>query len=138
MKLNKIISAGVLALTLSSYSATAFASTGDTTGPSTASDTSTTVPAKKDSAAAAKFRADVQAWQAATKTWLAGRAAAMKEQRESVAAASATLKDALAAATTKDARKTAMEAFKSARTAATTKYQAAVAALGERPVRPTR
>ena len=138
MKLNKVISAGVLALMLSSYSATAFASTGDTSSSSTASDTSTTVPAKKDSAAAAKFRADMQAWQAATKTWLAGRVAAMKEQRESVAAASATLKDALGAATTREARKAAMEAFKSARTAAASKYQAAIAALGERPVRPTR
>jgi len=138
MKPNKKISAGVLALVLSMYSANASASTGDTAGAPTASDTSTTVPARKDSAAAAKFRADIQAWQTATKTWLAGRTAAMKERGESVAAASATLRDALAAATTNEARKSAMDAFKAARTAASTKYEAAIDALGKRPVRPTR
>jgi hypothetical protein len=138
MKINRIITTGVLALAISSFSTTAFATTGDATGTPAASDTSTTVPAKKDPTATSKFRSDMQAWQTATKTWITARAAITKEHRESVAAASATLGAALNAATTKEARKSAMETFKAAREAAKTKLDAAIAALGERPVRPSR
>jgi anti-sigma factor ChrR (cupin superfamily) len=80
----------------------------------------------------------MQAWQAATKTWVAARVAIMTEYRETVATASATLGAALNSATTKEARKSAMETFKAAREAAKTKLDTALAALGERPVRPTR
>jgi len=72
------------------------------------------------------------------RAWLSGRANAMKDHRDTVADASATLKTELAAASTKEARKTAMDTFKASRQAAKADLEAALAALGERPVRPTR
>lgn len=138
MKAHRIIAAGVVALALSSYSATAFASTGDEAGQSSASDTSTTVPAKRDAAAVAQYRADLRAWRSAMAAWLSERAAVAREFRQSIAAASAILNDALGDATTKEARQAAMTEFKSARTAAATQRDSAIRALGERPVRPTR
>ena len=102
MKINRIITTGVLALAISSFSTTAFATTSDATGTPAASDTSTTVPVKKDRAATSTFRSDMQAWQAATKTWVATRVAIMTEYRETVATASATLGAALNSATTKE------------------------------------
>jgi len=143
-KISTLVTAGVVALAVMSGSATAFASTGDSSSAPAATDTSTTVPAKRtrvsaaEREAAAKFRADMQAWQEEFKNWVVDRAAAMKEHREAVASASVTLKTALGAATTKEARKAAMDAFKAARMQAKAALDSALAEIGERPVRPTR
>lgn len=137
-KISKLFTAGVVTLAVMSGSATGFASTGDSSSAPAATDTSTTVPAKRDAAAAAKFRADMQAWQEEFKNWVVDRAAAMKEHRDAVASASVTLKTALGAATTKEARKAAMDAFKAASKQAKADLDAALAEIGERPVRPTR
>jgi len=80
----------------------------------------------------------MKAWQEATRAWLNGRVAATKAHRETLAAASATLKTALESATTKEARKAAMDAFKSARDKAKSELDAKVKALGERPAKPTK
>lgn len=62
----------------------------------------------------------------------------MRDHREAVASASATLKEALESSTTKELRKAAMTAFKSAREAANSARKAALDTLGTRPVRPTK
>lgn len=136
MKIRKSITTGILTLAVLSPTATAFAS--DKASPVQVSDTSTTVPTRKDAAKAAKFRADMKAWQEALRAWVTGRASAMKAHREALADAGATMKDAVASATTKDARRAAMEAFKDARESAKSKLDAAIKALGDRPIRPTK
>jgi hypothetical protein len=144
MKYSKLLAAGTVVLAVMSGSASAFASTVDTSSAPSATDTSTTLPPKRDRVsaaereAAAKFRADMLAWQVDFSKWIADRASAIKDHRDSLASASATLKTALAAASTKEARKAAMDAFKSAREAAKAALDAALAEIGERPVRPTR
>jgi len=138
MKLRKMLVAGTTAIAILAPAGNVLASTGDASSGTQATDTSTTVPLRRDAAKATQFRAEMAAWQEAMRAWLNGRAAAMKDHRESVAGASATLKTELAAASTKEARKAAMDTFKSSRQAAKADLEAALATLGERPVRPTR
>jgi len=138
MKFRKSMTAAAAVLTVLAPASTVFASTGKSSSGSQATDTSTTVPARRDAAKSEAFRASMKAWQEATRAWLNGRVAATKAHRETLAAASATLKTALESATTKEARKAAMDAFKSSREDAKAELDAAVKALGARPERPTR
>lgn len=98
--------------------------------------TSTTVPARRE--AAKSFRAEVRAWQTATREWVGKRAAVRKAHRETMASASAALKDSLSAASTKEQRKAAMQTFAAASKSAKSQLNAALAAIGERPERPRR
>jgi hypothetical protein len=138
MNLRKSITAAVAALAVMAPAGTAFASTSDVSAGSEAGVTSTTVPARTKSTNSAEFRASILAWQTATRTWLNARVAAMTEYREALASASSSMKSALEAATTKDARKAAMQSFKNAREAAKAELDAALAELGDRPVKPTK
>ncbi|MEY3977584.1 MAG: hypothetical protein RLZZ284_440, partial [Actinomycetota bacterium] len=105
MKISKLLAAGTVVLAVMSSSASAFASTGDTSSTPSATDTSTTLPPKRDREAAAKFRTDMLAWQVSFSKWVADRAAAVKDHRDAIASASATMKTAVTSATTKEARK---------------------------------
>jgi hypothetical protein len=138
MKLRKSMTAALATITVIAPASTVFASSGQSSSEIQATNTSTTVPARRDTAKAEAFRASMKAWQEATRAWLNGRVAATKAHREVLAAASTTLKSALEAASTKEARKAAMDAFKSAREDAKADLDAALKALGERPERPTR
>lgn len=138
MKAKHLIISSAVTLALLAPAGTALASTDENASTATAADTSTTVPATKTSVKSTQFRASMQAWQEATRSWLSGRAAAMQSHREAIATASSALKNALETSTTKEGRRAAMSAFKSARDAAKSALDAALAALGERPVRPTR
>lgn len=138
MKLRKSITASVLALTVLAPAGNVLASTSDTAAGSPSGDTSTTVPARTKPNNSAEFRAAMQAWQSATRTWLNARVAATTGYREALAEASSLMKSALEDATTKDARKAAIESFKTARQAAKAALDAALAELGDRPARPTK
>lgn len=138
MNFRKTLITGLTVVAILAPAGIASASVGDASSGSQTSDTSTTVPSRRDVARAKKFREDMKTWQEATRAWLNGRATAIKSHRDAVAAASSSLKTALTAATTKAARKSAMEAYKAAREQAKTDLDAALAALGNRPVRPTK
>ncbi|MFM7047397.1 MAG: hypothetical protein ACKOXX_05815 [Actinomycetota bacterium] len=138
MKFRNTLISGIAVFAVLAPASNALASTDDAASSIQSTDTSTTVPVRRDAAKAAQFRADMKAWQEATRTWLNGRATALTNHREAIASASATFKTSLAAATTREARKAAMEAFKAAREASKSELDAALAALGERPVRPSR
>lgn len=138
MKIRKVLTSAAVTIALLAPAGSALASSEEAaSGPSTA-DTSTTVPSPKNTVRNAEFRARLQEWQEATRAWIAGRATAIRDHREAVAAASATLKEALESSTTKEGRKAAMTAFKSAREAANSALKAALDTLGTRPVRPTK
>ena len=138
MKISKLLAAGTVVLAVMSSSASAFASTGDTSSTPSATDTSTTLPPKRDREAAAKFRTDMLAWQVSFSKWVADRAAAVKDHRDAIASASATMTTAVNSATTKEARKAALDAFKAASKQAKEELDAALAEIGERPARPSR
>ncbi|MGA0793064.1 MAG: hypothetical protein ACO3QD_01435 [Ilumatobacteraceae bacterium] len=138
MKIKKALTSTAIALALLAPAGGALASTEEAASGYSTTDTSTTVPSTKSTARNGEFRVRLQEWKEATRTWVAARATAVRNYRVAVAAASATLKDALESSTTKEERKAAMTSFKSAREAANTARTAALQALGNRPVRPTR
>jgi len=138
MKIRKVLTSTAVTIALLAPAGSALASNDETASGTSATDTSTTVPSTKNSVRNAEFRARLQEWQEATRAWIAGRAAALRNHRETVAAASATLKEALESANTKEGRKAAMTAFKSARESANSLLKSALETLGSRPVRPTK
>lgn len=138
MKIRKVLTSTAVTIALLAPAGSALASNDEAASGTSATDTSTTVPSTKNSVRNAEFRARLQEWQEATRAWIAGRAAALRNHRETVAAASATLKEALESATTKEGRKAAMTAFKSARESANSLLKSALETLGSRPVRPTK
>lgn len=137
MSPKKPLVAAAISIALCFPTSAALASSGDSAAVDS-TNTSTTVPARRDGIKAPGFRSEMQAWQESTRAWLAGRSAAMRTHREAIASASATLKDSLAAATTKQERKAAMNAFAASRKSAKTALDSALANLGARPERPRR
>ena len=138
MKIRKVLTSAAVTIALLAPAGSALAISEETASGASTSDTSTTVPSPKSTVRDAEFRARLQEWRDATRAWIAGRATAMRDHREAVASASATLKEALESSTTKELRKAAMTAFKSAREAANSARKAALDTLGTRPVRPTK
>jgi len=137
MSPKKPLVAAAITVVLCLPTSAALASSGDSAAVDS-TNTSTTVPARRDGAKAPGFRSEIQVWQEATRAWLAGRNSAMRTHREAIAAASATLKDTLASATTKQERKAAMDAFAASRKSAKAALDSALANLGSRPERPRR
>jgi hypothetical protein len=138
MKIRKVLTSAAVTIALLAPAGSALASSEEAASGASTADTSTTVPSPKSTVRNAEFRARLQEWQEATRSWIAGRAAALRNHRETVAAASATLKEALESATNKEGRRAAMTAFKSAREAANSSLKAALETLGSRPLRPTK
>lgn len=133
----KRISTAVIAAALSiGVAGTAHA---ETTGADSA--TTTTVAARKGGTTrttVSDYKAKVLAWQESLKTYLAARKDIAEDFRTAVATALADAKAARTAGTSKADREAATAAAKSAIAAAKSARDAALAELGDRPVRPTR
>jgi len=131
MTIKKVVTSAALVVALLAQGGNALASTEEAASGPSATDTSTSIPSTKNTVRNSEFHAEMRAW-------VNGRVAAMHDYRVAIAAASTTLNSALDSATSKEGRKSAMAAFKSAREVAKSALDSALTALGDRPVRPTR